>query len=83
MNYNHVHNMNYMVMIIYKDLRENVLSVGSHGVNALLDAGEVHEVAGSVHLVVELLRDRESQLVSHIRIVSDSHEIVVPGTLKY
>ena len=69
-------------MIIYKALREHVLSVCSHSVDALLDAGEVHEVTGSVHLVVELLRIRESQLVSHVRIVSDSHEIVVPGTLK-
>ena len=75
MNYTQVHNIP-PDMIIYKD----VLSVGSHGVNALLDTGAV---AGSVHLVVELLRVGESQLVSHVRIVSDSHEIIVPGTLKY
>ena len=58
MNYTHVYNIS-PDMIIYKD----VLSVGSHGVNALLDAGEVHEVAGSVHLLVELLRVGESQLI--------------------
>ena len=80
---NNIHDYNISPnRIIYKALREHVLSVGSHGVNALLDAGEVHEVAGSVHLVVELLRVGESQLVSHVWIVSDSHEIVVPGALK-
>ena len=80
---NNIHDYNISPnRIIYKALREHVLSVGSHGVNALLDAGEVHEVAGSVHLVVELLRVGESQLVSHVGIVSDSHEVVVPGALK-
>ena len=80
---NNIHDYNISPnRIIYKALREHVLSVGSHGVNALLDAGEVHEVAGSVHLVVELLGVGESQLVPHVRIVSDSHEVVVPGALK-
>ena len=69
--------------IIYKALREHVLSVCSHGVHALLDAGEVHEVAGSVHLMVELLGVGESQLVPHVGVVSDSHEVVVPGALKF
>ena len=70
-------------LIIYKALREHVFSVCSDSVDALLDAGEVHEVTGSVHLVVELLGVGERQLVSHVRVVSDSHEVVVPGALKY
>ena len=45
MNYTHVYNISPDMIIIYKDLREHVLSVGSHGVNALLDTGEDHEVA--------------------------------------
>ena len=48
---------------------EHVLSVGPHRVPALLDAGEVHEVAGSVHLVVELLGVGQRQLVPHVRVV--------------
>ena len=81
---NNIHDYNISPnRIIYKALREHVLSVGSHGVNTLLDAGEVHEVAGPVHLVVKLLRVGESQLVSHVWVVSDSHEIVVPRSLEY
>ena len=80
---NNIHDYNISPnTIIYKALREHVLSVCSHSVNALLDAGEVHEVAGSVHLVVELLGVGESQLVPHVGVVSDSHEIVVPRALK-
>ena len=70
-----------IVCCIYKASGEHVLSVRPHRVGPLLNAGEVHEVTGSVRLVVELLRIRESQLVSHVRIVSDSHEIVVPRSL--
>ena len=81
MNNIHVYNISPNT-IIYKALREHVLSVCSHGVHALLDAGEVHEMTWSVHLVVELLGVGESQLVSHVGVVSDSHEIVVPGALK-
>ena len=61
---------------------EHVLSVGPHRVPALLDAGEVHEVAGSVHLVVELLGVGQRQLVPHVGVVADTHEVVVPGALK-
>ena len=61
---------------------EHVLPIGPHGVAALLDAGEVHEVAGSVHLVVKLLGVGQRQLVAHVGVVSHSHEVVIPGTLK-
>ena len=45
-------------------LGEEVLPVGpAHGVPALLNAGKVHEVGGAVHLVVELLRVGQRQLV--------------------
>ena len=84
---NNIHGYNIspnirIVKCIYKALREHVLSVRPHRVDPLLDAGEVHEVAGPMHLVVKLLRVGESQLVSHVWVVSDSHEIVVPGALK-
>ena len=61
---------------------EHVLSVGPHRVPALLDAGEVHEVAGSVHLVVELLGVGQRQLVPHVGVVAHTHKVVVPGALK-
>ena len=61
---------------------EHVLPVGPHGVAALLNAGEVHEVTGSVHLVVKLLGIGQRQLVAHVGVVSHSHEVVIPGTLK-
>ena len=82
MNNVHVLQDIHIVSCIYKASREHVLSVRPHRVRPLLNAGEVHEVAGSVLLVVDLLRIRESQLVSHVRIVSDSHEIVVPRSLE-
>jgi hypothetical protein len=47
-------------------LSEEILPVcPSHGVPALLDTGKVHEVGGTVHLVVELLRVGQRQLVSN------------------
>ena len=69
-------------MILRYSLTEHILSVCTHGIPALLDTGEVHEVARSVHLVVELLRVGERQFIAHVRVVSNTHEVVVPGTLK-
>ena len=34
------------------------------------------------YLVIELLRVGEGELVAHVGVVSHSHEVVIPGTLK-
>ena len=61
---------------------EHVLPVRPHRVPALFYTGKVHEVTGPVHLVVELLRVGQSQLIAHVRVVSHPHKIIIPGTLK-
>lgn len=47
----------------------------------MLQAGEVHEVAGPVHLMVELLGIGKDQFVGHFGVVPHLHQVVVPGTL--
>ena len=63
------------------DLAEHIFSVRPDGFRTLLNAGEVHEVAGPVYLMVELLGVGECQLVAHVRVVSHTHEVVIPRTL--
>ena len=59
-------------------LRVHVFPVGAHCFGTLLDAGEVHEVAWSVHLMIKLLWVGKGKLVPHVGIVSHTHEIVIP-----
>jgi len=67
-------------------LTEHVLPISHHRLPNLLDGGEVHEMAGSVHLVVELLGVGQCQLVWHVGVMSYSHEVVFHepwlGTIK-
>ena len=64
-------------------LGEHVLSVGPVEVSSLLlQTGEVEEVRGAVHLVVELLGVPEGELVLHRGLVPDAHEVVVPRPLR-
>ena len=64
-------------------LSEHVLSIGPVEVSSLLlQTGEVEEVRGAVHLVVELLGVAEGELVLHRGLVPDAHEVVVPRPLR-
>merc|ERR1712117_916960 len=64
-------------------LGKHVLPVGPVEVSSLLlQTGEVEEVRGAVHLVVELLGVAEGELVLHRGLVPDAHEVVVPRPLR-
>ena len=57
-------NLYFNAFQVYLDFPiEHILSSCTHGVPTLLSTGEVHEVAGSVHLVLELLEDHTHEVV--------------------
>merc|ERR1719510_899753 len=62
-------------------LAEHVLPVRTNRLPSILDRGKVHKMARPVHLMIELLGVTQSQLVSHVRVVAHSHEVVVPRAL--
>lgn len=57
-----------------------VLAVRAH-VIPVLERAECEEVRRAVNLVVELLRVRQQEVVLHVCIVTNAHEVVVPGAL--
>ncbi len=61
-------------------LSEQVLSIRREEV-AVLSGAKVQEMRRPVHLVIELLRVGQLQLVLEIRVKTNTHEVVVPGAL--
>jgi len=62
-------------------LAEHIFPVRAYRLPTLLNRRKVHEMTRSVHLMVELLRVAQRQLVPHVGVVAHSHEVVIPRAL--
>ena len=65
---------------LLRNLSERIITICSDTV-PFLDGGEIHEMRWAVNLVIKLLWIGQVKFILHVRVVANTHEVVVPRSL--